>query len=80
MNFDALIAKAKKRRSLPAPAQRRAIREASSLSQQHIADALGVDRAVVSRWESEDRVVPRGTMFDAYVELLERLQLEVLTS
>jgi DNA-binding transcriptional regulator YiaG len=75
--LDSIIQKALRRRALPAPAARRLIREQAKLTQENIAEALGGDRASVSRWESGQRS-PRGAMLDAYADLLDRLQREVL--
>jgi HTH-type transcriptional regulator/antitoxin MqsA len=75
--LDSLIAKAQLRRALPTPDERRLIRNQSKLTQENIAQALGSDRASVSRWESGQRS-PRGAMLDAYASLLERLKREVL--
>jgi transcriptional regulator with XRE-family HTH domain len=75
--IDDLISRARRRSSLPAPPVRRLIREQASLTQTDIADALGVDRASVSRWESGEQA-PRGPSREAYIELLNRLKREVL--
>src|SRR5262245_43260733 len=75
--FDSLIKKAKRRRDLPSPGERRLIRNQAKLTQQNLAEALGSDRASLSRWESGQRS-PRGAMLDAYASLLERLKREVL--
>ena len=74
---DDLINRALRRRSLPQPSVRRRIREQTRLRQQDVAAVLRVDRATLSRWESGE-TSPRGPMFDAYLDLLERLKAEVL--
>lgn len=58
---------------LPTPAQRRALREASELSQQELADIVGVSRAAVSHWETGARNMPRGEHLERYVEALRAL-------
>lgn len=60
-------------RHLPAPALARAIREAAGVSQERIAQELGVDRVTVTRWESGARR-PRGAQAVAYARLLEQLK------
>ena len=57
-DFTALITKAKARRGYPTPGELQALRVQAGLSQQEIADALGVDRTAVIRWEQG--VTPRG--------------------
>lgn len=60
-------------RNLPPPAERRAIRIASGVTQEDIAGEVGRTRAAVSRWESGERA-PRGADLVAYAELLQRLK------
>lgn len=55
----------------------RAIRIAAGRTQQEFADALGTTRVTIARWEGATRC-PRGELRDAYVELLETLQAEVM--
>ncbi len=59
-------------RSLPDPARRRAIRRSAGLSQQQVADAVGVSRVTVTLWESGSKT-PSGAHLRRYVELLELL-------
>jgi len=75
MTLDDALELARLRRHLPSPSARRRLRERVGLSQEQIAQELGVDRAAVSRWESGVRS-PRGATLRPYVELLERLARE----
>src|SRR5262249_10208834 len=77
--FEGLLTKARTRRALPPPAARRLIRESAGLTQQEMAEPLGVDQATIARWENGQRF-PRTSLLDAYAELLDRLQREVLAS
>jgi DNA-binding transcriptional regulator YiaG len=61
------------RGQLPAPAERRAIREAAGLSQQDLADAIGTTRQAVSHWELGART-PRGSALRDYLEALQTLR------
>lgn len=56
----------------------RAIRLAAGVTQDEVAQALGITRVTVARWECAMRA-PRGELRDAYVELLDRLQAEVMS-
>lgn len=58
---------------LPSPAERRRLREASGLTQQEIADIVGVTRGAISHWELGVRSTPRGHLLDRYVEALRAL-------
>ncbi|MFD5326395.1 sigma factor-like helix-turn-helix DNA-binding protein [Streptomyces sp. NPDC127092] len=55
--------------SLPSPKERRRLREALSLSEDQVAEALGVTRATVRAWET-GRSSPRGRKREAYARLL----------
>ncbi|WP_329116978.1 sigma factor-like helix-turn-helix DNA-binding protein [Streptomyces sp. NBC_01353] len=55
--------------SLPSPKERRRLREALGLSEEHVADAVGVTRATVRSWET-GRTEPRGRKREAYAKLL----------
>ncbi len=76
-SLTAALQRRKRRRQLPPPAARRQLRERLGLTQEDIAEALGVDRASISRYEAGARV-PRGPIAEAYIELLERLAREGL--
>jgi DNA-binding transcriptional regulator YiaG len=65
-------------RRLPRPAVARAIRDEADVSQQQLADALGVNRVTVARWELGERV-PRGELRLAYIALLDELRAAVAT-
>jgi DNA-binding transcriptional regulator YiaG len=73
--LDAALSLARLRRGLPSPSARRRIRERAGIAQRHVAEALGVDRAAVSRWETGDRD-PSGATLAEYVRLLEKLAHE----
>lgn len=66
------LAAAQRRRELPTPALRRDIRARAGLSQAQLADAIGVDRVTVSRWEAGTRT-PRGRHLTEYLEALNEL-------
>ncbi|MFG2330439.1 sigma factor-like helix-turn-helix DNA-binding protein [Streptomyces sp. NPDC048604] len=55
--------------SLPSPKERRRLREAKALTEDQVAEAVGVTRATVRSWET-GRSSPRGRKRDAYVRLL----------
>lgn len=57
---------------LPPPEVRRQLRRASGLTQQDVADAVGVQRLAVARWEL-GQTAPRQPHRRAYVHLLKRL-------
>lgn len=61
------------RRALPTPDRCRELRENAGLSQQDIAEAVGVTRQAVGHWESGIRR-PRGTALARYVEALAVLE------
>ncbi|MFF5827271.1 helix-turn-helix transcriptional regulator, partial [Streptomyces bacillaris] len=68
---DALLEEAA-REDLPAPAERRRLREAAGLSQAQIAKALETRREAVGNWEA-GRTEPRSAKRAAYARLLEGL-------
>ncbi|MBM7173721.1 helix-turn-helix transcriptional regulator, partial [Streptomyces sp. G44] len=57
---------------LPAPAERKRLREAAGLSQAQVAQALDARREAVGNWES-GRTEPRPPKRAAYARLLEGL-------
>lgn len=70
---DRIRSRLRVRRDLPGPDQRRELRETAALSQQDLADIVGVTRQAISHWESGIRT-PRGVLLDRYVEALRTLQ------
>lgn len=58
---------------LPEPAELRSLREAAGLSQQNLADAMGVTRAAVSHWETGTRS-PRGELRYRYMSAISVLR------
>ena len=73
--IERLISTVRARRRLPGPAARRLLRARAGLTQEEIAEALGVTRAAISRWETGNRN-PRGPMLESYLVVLERLAVE----
>lgn len=61
---------------LPPPATARMIRLAAGVSQERLAQELGVHRMTILRWENGTRR-PRGLARAAYVQVLSDLQREV---
>ncbi|MFB7358154.1 sigma factor-like helix-turn-helix DNA-binding protein [Streptomyces gardneri] len=55
--------------TLPTPKERRRLREALALSEEQVAEAMGVTKATVKAWET-GRSAPRGRKRDAYAKLL----------
>jgi transcriptional regulator with XRE-family HTH domain len=68
-----LIEQVKAARRLPPPAVARAIRDAAGVSQQQLADELGVNRVTIARWELGTRT-PGGQLRLRYFDLLEQLR------
>ncbi|CAM5385558.1 helix-turn-helix domain-containing protein [Streptomyces narbonensis] len=55
--------------TLPTPKERRRLREALALSEEQVAEAMGVTKATVKAWET-GRSAPRGRKREAYAKLL----------
>ncbi|MEU3605962.1 helix-turn-helix domain-containing protein [Streptomyces sp. NPDC035033] len=55
--------------ALPTPKERRRLREALALSEEQVAEAMGVTKATVRAWET-GRSSPRGRKREAYAKLL----------
>jgi transcriptional regulator with XRE-family HTH domain len=70
-----LVEEVRRARRLPPPPLARAIRETAGVSQQRLADELGVHRVSVARWELGLRR-PRGRLLVAYTDLLDALRRE----
>ena len=70
--LDELVEISRMRRRLPEPAMRQHLRRRARLTQEDVAEAVGVDRATLSRWESGART-PRGDRLARYVAVLDRL-------
>lgn len=68
-----MLEKVKVRRSLPAPAARRAIRTASGLSQADVAQEVGVSTETISRWEA-GTVTPQHRHLVTYAQVLDELR------
>ncbi|WP_331730962.1 helix-turn-helix domain-containing protein [Streptomyces sp. NBC_01174] len=60
---------------LPAPSARARLRKADRLTQQQVADLLGVRRLAVARWEAGN-VEPREPHRQAYIRLLAGLAVK----
>ncbi|MFB7341724.1 helix-turn-helix domain-containing protein [Streptomyces hydrogenans] len=58
--------------ALPTPKERRRLREALSLSEEQVAEAMGVTKATVKAWET-GRSAPRGRKRETYAKLLRGL-------
>ncbi|MFG2296261.1 telomere-associated protein Tap [Streptomyces sp. NPDC048603] len=69
---DALLAQTAGKDALPAPEERKRLREAAGLSQDQVARALSVRRETVTSWES-GRTDPRPPKRAAYLRLLDGL-------
>lgn len=70
-----LVEEVRRARRLPPPQLAKAIRMAAGVSQQRLADELGVHRVSVARWELGQRR-PRGRLLVSYGALLDQLQQE----
>ncbi|KUO07305.1 telomere-associated protein Tap [Streptomyces sp. DSM 15324] len=71
-SVDALLEQAAAPDALPAPAERKRLREAAGLSQDQVAKALDVRRETVTGWEA-GRTDPRPPARAAYIRLLDGL-------
>ncbi|MDX2748430.1 MULTISPECIES: helix-turn-helix domain-containing protein [Streptomyces] len=60
---------------LPTPSARARLRKADGLTQQQVADLLGVRRLAVARWEA-GKVEPREPHRQAYIRLLAGLAIK----
>jgi transcriptional regulator with XRE-family HTH domain len=73
--LDEALDKARRRKSLPGPIERRLLRMRAGLTQQDLAKCLGITTAAVSRYESGSRE-PRMVILDKYLDVIERLANE----
>ena len=73
---DELLAEVRATRDLPAPAAAREIRRAAHVTQARMAEALGVDRTTLARWEA-GAMRPRPAQRARWSELLLQLEREV---
>lgn len=73
MTEAATVLERSRRRELPSPALRRAIRVDAGLTQEDVAEVLGVSAAAVSHWEKGERL-PRLRHRERYADLLRALQ------
>lgn len=69
--LDAALTHARRRR-LPDPGIRRLLPEQAGLSQDELAEVLGVSRPAVTRWELGQRT-PRGDLAERYAAALDQL-------
>jgi DNA-binding XRE family transcriptional regulator len=74
--IEKVLEQGRARRSLPEPDDRRLIRERAGVSQHDVANALGVTRPTITRYEVGRRT-PRGELAVEYARLLERLRKAV---
>ena len=72
MNVDDLLATASFYKRLPEPAERKRIRVDSGVSQEAMAEVLGLSSLTIGRYEKGVR--PRANHIGPYVELLEQLR------
>lgn len=63
--------------SLPTPGKAKAIREAAGISQERLAEELGVHRVTLTRWELGERR-PRGASRLKYAEILIKIRAELV--
>jgi DNA-binding transcriptional regulator YiaG len=67
-----LIDEIRTRRRAPLPAYAKAVRVNAQVSQDRLAQELGVHRVTVARWEDGSRR-PTGALLVAYLDLLDQL-------
>jgi DNA-binding transcriptional regulator YiaG len=71
--LDDLTQRLRRRRELPSPDVRRALRQVAGASQSDIAEVVGVTRQAVQYWEAGTRT-PRGANLERYVAVLQALR------
>lgn len=72
-NLRDLVRESSEAKRLPDPGVRRALREQAGISQRAMADAVGVSKTALLRYERGE-MRPRGKHLDRYVEALRLLQ------
>lgn len=72
------IEESRQRRRLPDPQARRALRKRLGVSQRMVADAVGVSRPTVTRWES-GQATPCGEVLKRYLDALALLAAEAMS-
>lgn len=76
MQFEDHLAEARRRRSLPPGTLLRTLRRSAGLSQEAVAEALGVTRTSVCRYELGERR-PTGDVAQRYARVIDQLAREV---
>lgn len=75
--LEEVLDRARQRRRLPDPQTRRLLRERAGITQTALAEAIGVSRAALCRWELGDRE-PDEEFLPAYLAALDRLAREAM--
>lgn len=78
MTRSSLLRDVRLSKSLPPPAEARALRINAGLSQSRLADEVGVHRGTLIRWENGTHR-PRGLLRLRYAEVLEELRKALAT-
>jgi transcriptional regulator with XRE-family HTH domain len=76
MNVEGLLRRTRTRRILPSPDECRRLRTSLALTQEEVAQLVGVAPESISRYEGGTRR-PRGVIAERYARLLDRLGREV---
>ncbi|HXF83150.1 MAG TPA: helix-turn-helix transcriptional regulator [bacterium] len=76
--LEELLDRARQRRRLPDPKTRRLLRERAGITQAALAEAVGVSRAALCRWELGDRE-PDEQFLAKYLAALDRLAREAVS-
>lgn len=76
MSVQSLVTEVQRERQLPSARVLRGIRQTAGVSQQRLADELGVHRVSVARYELGLRR-PHGAILVRYLALLEQLQVQL---
>jgi DNA-binding XRE family transcriptional regulator len=78
VHLESLILTSRAARMLPSPEECRRIRRDARISQRELANAVGVTRFAIAKYEAGQRR-PRGPRLVRYFEALERLSMLPLT-